>query len=94
MTIRGERKSYEQLLAASGYSDRRDAFETVLNILDKEVRLITPAEPDVSFPDHGPAELRTEILSADARLPGQTDSRLDYAEAARDAARPRHTSPC
>ena len=55
-TIRGGIKSYKQLFEASGYADRPDAFDTVLNILDREVRLITPAEPDRSYTDQDSPE--------------------------------------
>lgn len=44
--IKGQMKSYEELLDVSGYKSQRAEFDAVLNILDGEVRLITPTEPD------------------------------------------------
>jgi formylglycine-generating enzyme required for sulfatase activity len=44
--IRGRMRSREELLAASGYSDRPRDFSELLRILDGELRLITPADPD------------------------------------------------
>lgn len=44
--IKAEMKSYDELLEASGYGQRPEAFESLLAILDGEVRLITPTEPD------------------------------------------------
>lgn len=46
--IKGQMKSYQKLLEASEYGRRRDDFDAVLGILDGEVRLITPTEPDQS----------------------------------------------
>lgn len=44
--IKGQMKSYDELLEASGYRGRRSDFDELLGILDSEVRLITPTEPD------------------------------------------------
>ncbi|MEW4527644.1 SUMF1/EgtB/PvdO family nonheme iron enzyme [Maioricimonas sp. JC845] len=44
--IRGEMKDYDELLAASGYHRRPREFDDLIRILDSELRLITPAEPD------------------------------------------------
>jgi serine/threonine protein kinase/formylglycine-generating enzyme required for sulfatase activity len=44
--IKGHRRSYAQLLAASGYTTRPQDFDDLLRILDSEVRLITPSDPD------------------------------------------------
>ncbi len=46
MNIRGHMRSQQELLKASGYADRPQDFEEVLRILDSEVRLITPADPE------------------------------------------------
>jgi len=43
--IRGHLRSYNELLERSGYSKRRRDFGDVLEILDGELRLITPSEP-------------------------------------------------
>lgn len=44
--IKGRMRSYAELLAASGYSGHREDFDALLGILDGEVRLVTPTEPD------------------------------------------------
>jgi len=46
--IKGNLRSYEELMEASGYSDRPKEFEELIRILDSEVRLITPTDPDGS----------------------------------------------
>ena len=44
--IKGQMKSRAELLTASGYQKRPTDFDALLKILDGEVRLITPTEPD------------------------------------------------
>ena len=44
--IKGHMRSYSELLAASGYARRRDEFDDLIRILDSEVRLITPTDPE------------------------------------------------
>lgn len=44
--IKGEMKSYDQLLQVSGYGDRPDDFDDLMRILDSEIRLITPTDPE------------------------------------------------
>ncbi len=44
--IRGRMQPVERLREASGYAGRPDDFRAVLQILDGELRLITPTEPD------------------------------------------------
>jgi formylglycine-generating enzyme required for sulfatase activity len=44
--IKGHRRSHTELLEASGYKSRPKEFEDLLRILDKETRLLTPADPD------------------------------------------------
>ena len=44
--IKGEMKSYDELLEASGYSRRPRDFDDLIKMLDREVRLITPTDPD------------------------------------------------
>ncbi len=43
--IKGNRKSREELLEASGYGGGRE-FEELLRVLDAELRLVTPADPE------------------------------------------------
>jgi formylglycine-generating enzyme required for sulfatase activity len=42
--LKGYRRSYQELLAASGYSHRLTEFDELLRILDTELRLVTPIE--------------------------------------------------
>jgi formylglycine-generating enzyme required for sulfatase activity len=48
--IKGQRKSYRELLAASGYAAHPDEFDALLRILDAELRLVTPADPEGGGP--------------------------------------------
>src|SRR6185312_16852180 len=43
--IKGRMHSRERLLAASGYAAQRREFDELLQLLDQELRLITPADP-------------------------------------------------
>jgi serine/threonine protein kinase len=43
--IKGEMKSYDELLDASGYAHRPQDFDDLIRILDSEIRLITPTDP-------------------------------------------------
>ncbi|HLJ97814.1 MAG TPA: SUMF1/EgtB/PvdO family nonheme iron enzyme [Gemmataceae bacterium] len=45
-TIKGEMRSWQQLLDASGYAGRPEDFEVLLRILDRELRLVTPTDPE------------------------------------------------
>ncbi len=42
--IKGEMKSYDELMAVSGYMNRPRDFAALMKILDSEVRLITPTD--------------------------------------------------
>ncbi len=44
--MEGHTRSYEELIAASGYARRPDEFDRLLAILGNELRLITPTEPE------------------------------------------------
>lgn len=44
--IKGYMRSHGELLSASGYENRPHDFEELIRILDREVRLITPTDPD------------------------------------------------
>ncbi len=43
--IKGNMRSETELLAASGYAERRGEFAELIRVLDAEVRLITPTDP-------------------------------------------------
>ncbi len=54
--IRGHMRNHADLLDASGYGRRPQDFEDLLNILDRELRLITPTDPEgMAADDDGPA---------------------------------------
>jgi len=44
--IKGHMRSYTDLLEASGYASRLKDFEDLIRILDSEIRLITPTDPE------------------------------------------------
>ena len=44
--IKGHMRSYAELLEASGYGSRPKDFDDVIRILDNELRLITPTDPE------------------------------------------------
>ncbi len=46
--IKGQMRSRQELLEASGYANRPGEFADLLRILDPELRLITPTDPDGS----------------------------------------------
>ncbi len=46
--IKGAMCGEETLLEASGYANRKSAFQELLRILDGELRLVTPTDPDSS----------------------------------------------
>jgi serine/threonine protein kinase/formylglycine-generating enzyme required for sulfatase activity len=53
--IKGSMRSHQDLLAASGYVARPRDFEALLRLLDGELRLLTPTDPEgVQGPSGGP----------------------------------------
>ena len=44
--FKGQMRSRQELLDASGYADRPKDFDDLIHILDPELRLITPTEPE------------------------------------------------
>ena len=58
--IKGHMRSYAGLLEASGYAGRREEFDAVIRILDTELRLITPTDPE------GMADIRDEPTTLDS----------------------------
>src|SRR5205807_844831 len=44
--IKGHMRSHAELLAASGYASRPRDFDDLIRILDGELRLITPTDPE------------------------------------------------
>src|SRR5262249_621695 len=57
--IKGERRSYNELLVASGLSGRPRDFDDLLPILDSELRLITPTDTEgTTATDASPSQLQ------------------------------------
>ena len=52
--IKGGMKSYDELLKASGYARRPEEFDDLIAILDSEVRLVTPTDPEGALLDSKP----------------------------------------
>jgi serine/threonine protein kinase/formylglycine-generating enzyme required for sulfatase activity len=52
--IKGQMKSRQELLEASGYANRPRDFDDLIHILDPELRLITPTEPEGSSSEDRP----------------------------------------
>jgi len=46
--IKGHMRSRDELLAASGYAERPHDFDDLMRILDSEIRLITPTDPEAA----------------------------------------------
>jgi serine/threonine protein kinase/formylglycine-generating enzyme required for sulfatase activity len=49
--IKGQMRSRRELLEASGYANRHGDFDDLIHILDAELRLITPTDPEGSSSD-------------------------------------------
>ncbi|HEV3300514.1 MAG TPA: SUMF1/EgtB/PvdO family nonheme iron enzyme [Planctomycetaceae bacterium] len=56
--IKGNMRSYQELLDCSGYAHRPKDFEDLIRILDSDIRLITPTDPE-SF-DSDPRNTKIE----------------------------------
>jgi eukaryotic-like serine/threonine-protein kinase len=57
--IKGSMRSYDELLEASGYGNRPKDFDGLIGILNNELRLITPTDPDgKELAGDSPAQLR------------------------------------
>jgi serine/threonine protein kinase/formylglycine-generating enzyme required for sulfatase activity len=55
--IRGHMRSSQELLEASGYARRPDDFAELVRILDSELRLVTPTDPEgIDAEEEPPAE--------------------------------------
>ncbi len=52
MDLKGYMRSYAELLEASGYGNRPKDFDELIRILDSEIRLITPTDPEGKFADN------------------------------------------
>ena len=59
--IKGNQRSYDELLAASDYVSRPQDFQQLLRILDGEMRLITPTDSDDTDDDAGTSPKQTGL---------------------------------
>jgi eukaryotic-like serine/threonine-protein kinase len=61
--IKGQTRSYAELLEVSGLKDRPAAFAELLRFLDGELRLITPIDPSETAPEssHDPGSKRWQL---------------------------------
>lgn len=76
--IKGEMKSYSELLDASGYAHHPKDFNALIRILDDEIRLITPTEPEGANDDsvarsHVGVDRRYYQLTHDYLVPSLRD---------------------
>jgi hypothetical protein len=70
--IRGTMRSYDDLRVASGYGSRPNEFDELIGILNGELRLISPTEPEGSESDgqnKRPADERYFLLTHDYLVP-------------------------
>ena len=87
--IKGQMRSEAELREASGYASRPRDFDDVIGILDPELRLITPTDPEGSAGEVQSTRPEGErVLSAHARLPRPLAARVADPQAARDPPRP------
>jgi hypothetical protein len=68
--IKGHMRSQHELLEASGYANRPRDFEELLRILDSELRLITPTDPEGKESSSEPGASATGQAHPVADAPG------------------------
>jgi formylglycine-generating enzyme required for sulfatase activity len=74
--IKGNMRSRDDLLAASGYASRPKEFASLLRILDSELRLVTPTDPEGkgdADPSAGQAGAKYYQLTHDYLVPSPRD---------------------
>lgn len=74
--IKGHMRPRQELLDASGYADRTGDFDDLIRILDSEMRLITPTEPEgkvEATPSTVPAGAKYYQLTHDYLVPSLRD---------------------
>ena len=95
--IKGQMRSEAELREASGYAGQPRDFDDLVRILDRELRLITPTDPEEGWRRRGregyssartATRIRSSLLSAHPRLPGPLAAGLADPQAAGDPARP------
>ena len=85
--ITGQMRSEESLRAASGYAEGSREFRELIHILDNELRLITPTDPEGLDDDHRLERPAGRFLPTDPRLSRAVIARLADPEAEGNPAR-------
>jgi hypothetical protein len=62
--IKGHMRSSAELLAKSGYASRPEDFDDLIYILDSELRLITPTDPEGAEAGTGEQEAHAQPFEA------------------------------
>ena len=90
--IKGQMQPAERLLECSGYANRPDDFQDLLRILNTELRLITPTDPEEAeaWKTNGSSSdcRADQLLSTDPRLSRAVAARLADAQAEGNTTRP------
>jgi formylglycine-generating enzyme required for sulfatase activity len=76
--IKGNMRSYEELLEASGYANRPKDFAGLLRVLDGDLRLITPSDPEGMTDDEGPLTTHHSPLTTSPFTPRYYQLTHDY----------------
>ena len=90
--LKGHMRSHQELLDAAGYAGRPQEFADLLHILDTELRLVTPTDPEGAMSRREPDRCRPGVagptaLPVDARLPGAGAAAVADPQATGDPAR-------
>ena len=76
--IKGHMRSHAELLQASGYASRPRDFDDLLRILDGEIRLLTPTDPEgvdeAAFVDRIPILSVSDRIGILSHAPATTNS--------------------
>lgn len=84
MNIKGNMRSYDELLRGSGYRDRPREFAEVIRILDGELRLITPTDPEGAVDADDQTELATDGVAVGDSPPGRDELVRHYYQLTHD----------
>ena len=80
--IKGQMRSEPDLQNAAGYADRPRDFADLIHILDGELRLITPTDPEGFRATINRQRARRTLLPVDPRLPRPLPAELAHSQAA------------
>ena len=91
--IKGQMRSRQELLESSRYVNRPRDFDDLIHILDPEIRLITPTDPEGSGDGQESRIIGRSLLPTNPRLSGSLSTGLADSEAAGDTAGEGRTPP-